>query len=469
MVESQPWFQAAPPQRPSLPCRESSRAPHPSVATRLRSTAISSSGAAVRSCLTCQRIAGSESRSQRKTAWWWLDRPAKNEDYAPRVMAASFIDERLRSVGDVQLSSAANALSVDEGVAAVALGGGSGVIALFGVNANGRSMARLSAVGGQMEAIGAVAAADGRVVAVPVEDSDATLLIVDPDLLDAPRIATRWSSGARAGRQMFGSNLGTSRQVALAGSIAWVTDAAGVHAVDIANASAPAHRLTLDMPATDIAIDGDRLLVLEEQALTVYSITGPVASDTLDAVGRVDFEDNRGGALEVIGDVAYTMMTSGQILGWDIADPGSIRVISSYVPSTPTSPDHGDLIAMGDRLAVVRGDIVEVFERRGSLLDSLGSPPAPAGAVAGRAVWDDRNLIVAGGAAGIYAIDGEDAGRLALIGAHGTPGTAHDVAIDGDRIYVADGDGGIRVIRYRAATVGPLGFWVGLPWAGAER
>jgi hypothetical protein len=66
-VESHPRFHAAPPQRPSGACRASSRAPAPSVATLARSAATSSADASVRSRITCQRIEGSESSSQRMT------------------------------------------------------------------------------------------------------------------------------------------------------------------------------------------------------------------------------------------------------------------------------------------------------------------------------------------------------------------------------------------------------------------
>ena len=67
IVEFHPRFHAAPPHRPSAACRASSRAPQPSVATRARSAATSSAGASVRSRITCQRIDGSESSSQRMT------------------------------------------------------------------------------------------------------------------------------------------------------------------------------------------------------------------------------------------------------------------------------------------------------------------------------------------------------------------------------------------------------------------
>src|SRR5262249_600877 len=63
MVESHPRFHAAPAHDPSAPCRASSRAPAPAVATRARSAATSSAGAPIRSRITCQRIEGSESSS----------------------------------------------------------------------------------------------------------------------------------------------------------------------------------------------------------------------------------------------------------------------------------------------------------------------------------------------------------------------------------------------------------------------
>src|SRR5262245_42976793 len=63
IVESHPRFHATPAHAPSAPCRASSRAPAPSVATRARSAATSSAGAPVRSRITCQRIEGSESSS----------------------------------------------------------------------------------------------------------------------------------------------------------------------------------------------------------------------------------------------------------------------------------------------------------------------------------------------------------------------------------------------------------------------
>ena len=55
-MESHPRFHAAPAHDPSAPCRASSRAPAPSVATRARSAATSSAGAPIRSRITCQRI-----------------------------------------------------------------------------------------------------------------------------------------------------------------------------------------------------------------------------------------------------------------------------------------------------------------------------------------------------------------------------------------------------------------------------
>src|SRR5216683_3845024 len=55
-------------QWPSCLCRASNRAPQPSVATRARSAATLSSGVSIRSRMTCQRIAGSESINQSRTS-----------------------------------------------------------------------------------------------------------------------------------------------------------------------------------------------------------------------------------------------------------------------------------------------------------------------------------------------------------------------------------------------------------------
>ena len=78
-VQGWPWFSSrqlklragkhAPPAHwPSSPCNASSLAPQPSVATRARSAATTSAGAWTRSRNTCQRMAGSESSSQSRTA-----------------------------------------------------------------------------------------------------------------------------------------------------------------------------------------------------------------------------------------------------------------------------------------------------------------------------------------------------------------------------------------------------------------
>ena len=52
---------------PSSPCKSRSLAPHPSLTVLARSAATCSRGASVRSRMTCQRIAGSESNSQSTT------------------------------------------------------------------------------------------------------------------------------------------------------------------------------------------------------------------------------------------------------------------------------------------------------------------------------------------------------------------------------------------------------------------
>ena len=73
---SSPATTAVPAHRPSGAWSASSRAPQPSVATRDRSAATTSAGSCVRSRITCQRIAGSESSSQSMTVMF-LPRPLR--------------------------------------------------------------------------------------------------------------------------------------------------------------------------------------------------------------------------------------------------------------------------------------------------------------------------------------------------------------------------------------------------------
>src|SRR6266581_9078936 len=58
---------APPAHWPSSPCRSSSLAPHPSLATLARSAATTSAGSLVRSRITCHRIEGSESNNHSTT------------------------------------------------------------------------------------------------------------------------------------------------------------------------------------------------------------------------------------------------------------------------------------------------------------------------------------------------------------------------------------------------------------------
>jgi len=54
---------------------------------------------------------------------------------------------------------------------------------------------------------------------------------------------------------------------------------------------------------------------------------------------------------------------------------------------------------------------------------------------------------VAGGEAGVYAVDLDDPANPRLVGHADTPGSARRVAVVGDEIYVADEAGGLIVLE----------------------
>lgn len=74
---------------------------------------------------------------------WWLDRPAKDEDGAPRLMAATHAEGRLRAHGDAVLEWPPTALSVEDDLAIVGMGSDLSAITLFTLGADGRSLERL--------------------------------------------------------------------------------------------------------------------------------------------------------------------------------------------------------------------------------------------------------------------------------------------------------------------------------------
>jgi hypothetical protein len=66
----------------------------------------------------------------------------------------------------------------------------------------------------------------------------------------------------------------------------------------------------------------------------------------------------------------------------------------------------------------------------------------------------------------VAALDVTDPARPGLAGSHDTPGYAHALARAGDRLYVADGRGGLRVLQVQVET-GPA-HAVYAPLAGKE-
>ncbi|NJL33485.1 MAG: hypothetical protein HC893_06070, partial [Chloroflexaceae bacterium] len=56
-------------------------------------------------------------------------------------------------------------------------------------------------------------------------------------------------------------------------------------------------------------------------------------------------------------------------------------------------------------------------------------------------------VYVATGIGGVQAIDVSQPRAPAIRGSYNTPGVAHAVAISGERLYVADDDGGVQVLQ----------------------
>lgn len=91
-----------------------------------------------------------------------------------------------------------------------------------------------------------------------------------------------------------------------------------------------------------------------------------------------------------------------------------------------------------------------------SLADRMAPRKLAALALSGGQVYDiairGATAVVAAGSAGIWVLDISDPQRIRPVAHRAVAGTATDVELAGDRIYVAAGDGGLAVFRYPPLT-----------------
>lgn len=238
---------------------------------------------------------------------------------------------------------------------------------------------------------------------------------------------------------------GDTRRAARKGDVVYAADGvSGVQVIDISDTRRPFIASTVSTPssATDVVVFADLLCVATvSDGVRVYDIATPLAPG-----------------------FAGGLATSGQALGLSladtllyIADDGvGLEVVSVNDPSNPrligvenTSGKAQDLVVVGP-MAYVSDDVLGLrvvdvsIPAAPFLRTSLSLPGQPQGiAAAGHIVF-----VAAGGQ--IDVIDVGDPDRPIIVGMVPTPNGSQDIEVSGERGYVAERFGGVRILNLSA-------------------
>ncbi|MEO1086665.1 MAG: hypothetical protein AAFY88_20725, partial [Acidobacteriota bacterium] len=236
---------------------------------------------------------------------------------------------------------------------------------------------------------------------------------------------------------------GNARAVAVAGGhaiLANFDDALPV--IDISDPAAPALAATAAITGTsyDVKTSGTLAYVAANfGGLRIVDLSDP----TMPAeVGSYVPAGGGGTAVSVQGTTAFlTSNTSGWVI--DVSDPAvPIEIATFTLPATSFDSD-------------VEGDHLYVAGQTGVTIFDISNPSAPTEvgffsssptSANGLDVDGDRLYIAADTFWGLLIADVSDPTNPTLVDSYATPGDGLEVAVDGQRVFIADGDNGARVL-----------------------
>ncbi len=197
--------------------------------------------------------------------------------------------------------------------------------------------------------------------------------------------------------------------------------------------------------AWDVSVHGDVAYVADaDSGLTVVDVTVPTAPSV---VGRASLGD-RCRAVAVEGDRAYATFEDSGLVVFDVGDPASPTVIAT-LPLSSNLPR--DVAVLGNRAYVA--DLVD-----GLVIVDVTDPASPVQLGSVRPGGNPKCLEVNGhlvylgdGASRLDVIDVTDGSSPAVVLSVTDPAMrVWDVDVSGDLAYVADADGGFRIVDVAA-------------------
>jgi hypothetical protein len=245
---------------------------------------------------------------------------------------------------------------------------------------------------------------------------------------------------------------GEARRLVKSGEEIFLIDSLGLSIIDVTDPAAPVASGFAATPgsATDLAVTGEYAYVAAETGgLRVYDIAGPARPDEVwshiapnSTVNAVAVTGEKAAALEVVTEGFRPPAVYYFLNLYDATDPAAPVLTNPYSFAANS-------LALGGDLAYLGGfDVLTVLD--------LSDPATPivAGTYQSRH-WQFNSLSLSGErvyatlwAWGLEVIDVADPARPRWTGGYNTPGRAMRAVTVADRVYVADGDGGLIILEF---------------------
>jgi len=208
--------------------------------------------------------------------------------------------------------------------------------------------------------------------------------------------------------------------------------------VDLADPSTPVELDRLELPGTGMGIallDHAAVIITEYDGLLVVALDDPAAPEVV-----VQFPiDGYGMDVTIVDDLAYVAASGIAVVS--LADLSQPYVEGALATGRPAYS------------IVLDGDVAYLGESSSMRIVSIADPAQPVELGLhtfglGARLATTRGLVAAGlDWQGVRLVDASDPSNVEWIARFDTAGSAREVVVAGDMVYVADQDGGLVVLR----------------------
>ncbi len=229
-----------------------------------------------------------------------------------------------------------------------------------------------------------------------------------------------------------------SNALALKGTTLYALCRDDLVTIDLTDPATPVERSRLELPGTGTGIaflDDIAVIITEYDGLLVVTLDVPAAPEVIAQLPI----DGYGMDVILAGDLAY--VAAGGLLVVSLADPSQPYVVGALSTGRPAYSIALD----GDRAYLGESSVMRIV--------SIAEPAQPVelGAhtfgLGTRLAAIDGLLAVGLGWQGVRLVDASDPSDVEWVARFDTAGSARQVFVVDDRIYVADQDGGLVVLR----------------------